>query len=192
MFSWFSSSKGTEEQFELYIYYDLDLDMSDIILSLFNEKLALATRLAIQYGPYRNDEEQYRFIHASYCCVSFTVISFDDSADGWEEQIFDCQDFQDVDPQNHEEWDPTTKGVDGADYLAIVKVVLSGNDEEDSGSRATELTDILANPNMTDVDVATFIDYTERCMQGDTDKEGADFDNCKGYYLGLDVESFES
>lgn len=178
--------------------------MSDVILSLFNEKLALAARLAVRYGPYQNDEEQYRFIYASYCCASFTVTTFDEKADYWESDIFDCDDFEDItDPQSEVEaqaWDPSSKG-EGADYLAIVKVVLTGDNEEDGAKKVDKLTAML-NRNETNTTMGAdrrrliefadeFMNYTEICMKGDVEGYDDDFYNCSTY-LGLNLPDFAS
>ena len=108
-----------------------------------------------------------------------------------------------------EKFNPSLKG---ADYLGIVKVVLTGDDEADSEGKVDELTVLLdangtsatpepsqspsTDPTATRrrLQVAEGRDfkyYAQQCMYGGQDEEDGDFEECGGF-LGLDLPNFES
>ena len=174
--------------------------LHNIILTVFNEKIAFATELAIRYGPYSNEHEQYKFIYDTYTCAAFTISSFD-------ERVFQAdQEYESYDCDEHKSQlkgsqisDPRYKPESkGAQYLSILKVILTGNDEQTSQEKVTQLTKSLNftkenNQNSTEngqnsrrlVDFHTFKDVLERCMQGDESEDP----KC-GQFLGLNLDYF--
>ena len=172
---------GKSYQLELFMYYNMDEELHNVIPSVFNEKLAYAVILGIKYGAYNQNKEEYKFLYASYICASFTVTSYDKNSPSWE-SMFDCDEAKDYAAEfnagDNPDYQPETKN---ADYLSIIKVILTGDDEEDAADRIDALRDLL-NKNATKTNVTAingtatrrrlsvegfdgFKQWTEGCME---------------------------
>ena len=199
---------------ELFLYYNLpSVDKSEIILSVFNEKLSFATEVAIRHGVFNDDENQYKFVFRTYTCVCFTVSSFDKNAEDWDSDLFDCAESADALQQSTrpKEYEPVTQG---AQYLGLVKVVFSGNDLEDSAEKVTALSSLLqpatnasgtnstATRRLLSEDssdeetalptaIAAFIDFCEQCMNSEPGFLEHIEAGCDDF-LGLDLDDFKS
>ena len=183
---------------QLLIYYTMGEDKSEISLAEFNRKLSFATAMGIRFGAYDDEREKYRFVHGNYTCVAFTVSSFKLNQDdaNWDKARFSC----DAEVAELEEYDPVARG---AQYLAIVKVMMAGDDAADSQRKVTQLTNML-NSSVVDANLSltasarrlseartdAFIGYCERCMNSEPIDPDVDAE-CNSF-LGLDLDDFKS
>ena len=180
-------------QAELFLYYNMTEGLQNIILSEFNRKLSYSVGLGIKYGIYGGDYEEYKFFYAAYVCASFSVISYDANSELWQDGIFDCQKPNDhVDEMSKQGQSRSPKYIastKGAEYLAVIKMVLTGDNVNASALTVSELSNYLNGFNDTE-DLNTtstqrrledekekpltqlqqlFVDYTENCMETDNE-----------------------
>ena len=199
---------GSSTQTELFMYYNMEKELKDVILTVFNEKIAFATELAIKHAAYNNSFEKYKFIYQTYTCAAFTIYSFDGNvfaADPYSELI-NCDIYKSAlsnGQSSDNRYDPATKS---ADYLSILKVVLTGDDDDDSENKAKELEQLLdfngtnatttatqrrlqtANNETEPVDFKIFKSVIDECMKGDY---GEPKDQTCSGFLGLNLEKFQ-
>eukprot|EP00485_Elphidium_margaritaceum_P016189 CAMPEP_0202732606 /NCGR_PEP_ID=MMETSP1385-20130828/187748_1 /ASSEMBLY_ACC=CAM_ASM_000861 /TAXON_ID=933848 /ORGANISM="Elphidium margaritaceum" /LENGTH=929 /DNA_ID=CAMNT_0049398929 /DNA_START=243 /DNA_END=3032 /DNA_ORIENTATION=+ len=135
---------------------------TNIILSEFNRKLAYAVDLGVQYAIYNNSYEQYKFLYGEYVCVSFTLVSYDVKDRDWDTR-YDCEspvnyaeELGKPDNQKIDVYKPITKE---AQYLAVIEVVLTGDDKNDSRAKVDELSEALNGASITN----------ETAISGDSD-----------------------
>ena len=94
--------------------------------------------------------------------MSFTAPSFDEGADYWD-SLFDCSDFAEIMNVDAEDaasnkFDPAARG---AEYLAVVKVMLTGDDHLQSEQKVEELFSIFHGPNVTNTETTENTDDAE-------------------------------
>ena len=81
------------------MYYDMQQELKDVIPTVFNEKIAFATELAIKHVAYKNNWLRYKFVYSTYTCAAFTVYSFDGNvkiiADDPSSDLFVCDEYKD-------------------------------------------------------------------------------------------------
>ena len=174
--------------------------ISDIVLPVFNDKIAYATRIGIKYGAYLANKELYKFIQDAYTCVAFNIFSFDGQN---ENEMFDCDEIEDDIKKSENEAPEYYPKFNSAQYLAIVKIIMTGNDDLDSAKKVANLTALLqpkpvesddSDQNSEEIEtrrlfskdpVNDFMKFTEQCMNEELDDESLGSDEtCKGY-LGL-------
>ena len=179
----------------------MEESLADIIVLEFNSKLSYAVLLALKYGIYGNVEPRYKFMVAAYVCVSFTVTSFDTTSADWMD-MFDCTEPTDYAAEMSlrdldDRYDPTTKG---ADYLAVIKIVFSGDNSTDIQQRIDDVQTLLDDDPLNDtasvVDTESdpgtlFRRYVEQCMTTNASFEAMlpKYESCDGF-LGLNLPSF--
>ena len=161
-------TSGQNNQVSIWMHYSVSIGDSRSLLALFRQKLAFMTKRAIIYGAYQNVSEAHRFVFASYTCACFNEISFDKNDQNWNRDLFDCSDLVDI----------TNDRQSYAQYLGVVKVILSGNDREDAAERADAMTRLLLSRDGT----KEFIDSAAECMN----------DRLCGDYHDLEVHDFYS
>ena len=110
-----------------------------------NRKLSYAVHLAIKYSSYNNSYQEYKFLHDEYICASFNIIS--PETEDWE-WYHDCKkphNYQEEmnlpdNDANKKRYKPELKR---AQYLAIIKIVLTGDNRTWSDFKVDELTEAL-------------------------------------------------
>ena len=164
--------------------------LNNIYLAEFNRKLRMATFLGINNGTYNNQLNQTKFIHTTYTCASFSISTFDSKDDEWDNERFKCENSKDgkyadqLRKSDENKDDKYNAIVQRAQYLAIVKVILTGDDLTVSKNKSESLTKWFEENEAITNQSNSFIRYAENCMN--SEPRGT----CEGY-IGLDLEKFD-